>query len=185
MKKVFLQGLLAVLLITGLSGCATTHEVVTQYSRLTDFSGLKTYDWLADTGKISGEPLLDDAVIHEQIRGAVEIELSNKKYVKYTRGDPDFFIHYHVIVEDRPKPASRSRFYDDTLSWKEGLTPADPEIEEYRKGTLIIDIIDAKSKNLFWRGSTAAEIYPYAIPMQKIRQIKKGVKEIVAQFPPQ
>ena len=184
MKKILFLGVSGILLLIGLSGCTTTHEVNTQYSHLTAFSGLKTYAWLPEASKISGEAILDDSIINEAIHDAVESELKDKNFVKYPQGEPDFLIQYHVVVEDVTEPAARGRFYDDTLAWKGDLTPKGLGIEEYRKGTLILDIIDAKTKTLLWRGSTAAEIYPYAIRTQKVRQIKKGVKAILAQFPP-
>ncbi|MFC1514785.1 DUF4136 domain-containing protein [Candidatus Omnitrophota bacterium] len=184
MKKTFGYLFVLTLIAAGISGCTTTSEINSQYSRLTNFAGLKTYDWLSDEVRVSGAAILDEGTIDKNVRETVEIELKNKEYVKYPVGTPDFLVQYQVIIEEQTTPAGSGRFYDDTIEWKNNLGPGDQEITEYKKGTLIIDILDAGNKNLLWRGSTEAEIYPYAINTQKIRQIKKAIRVILDHFPP-
>ena len=79
MKKALLLGFSGILLLIGVSGCTTIHEVNTQYSHLTVFSGLKTYDWLPEASKISGEAILDDRIINEAIHDPGDIELLTRE----------------------------------------------------------------------------------------------------------
>ena len=63
----------------------------------------------------------------------------------------------------------------DSLQYRSGT-----DTYEYEVGTLIIDIVDAKTKELIWRGTAKGEINP-----DTARQdIDEAVKKIFNNFPP-
>ena len=49
-------------------------------------------------------------------------------------------------------------------------------------GTLVVDIFDAKSKQLLWRGTAQDELKDK--PEQREKQIEKGTKKLFKDFPP-
>jgi hypothetical protein len=55
-----------------------------------------------------------------------------------------------------------------------------PRTTEVTEGTLVIDILDAKSKELVWRGSVSSNLYN---SKNLHKQIEKGVKAIMKKYP--
>jgi hypothetical protein len=54
------------------------------------------------------------------------------------------------------------------------------EVRQYKQGTLIIDLIDASTKELVWRGVGKSEI----TNEDREEQIKQVVSDILAKYPP-
>ncbi|NTV19643.1 MAG: DUF4136 domain-containing protein, partial [Bacteroidales bacterium] len=59
-----------------------------------------------------------------------------------------------------------------------------PAVSYYEEGTLIIDIIDAKSDEIAWSGVARGILKNYDTSMQMQRDIDEVVTKIMAQFPP-
>jgi hypothetical protein len=55
---------------------------------------------------------------------------------------------------------------------------------EYQEGTLIIDILDAKSHELIWRGTGQDYVEEQQTPEQITEGINQAVEGIMADFPP-
>jgi hypothetical protein len=62
--------------------------------------------------------------------------------------------------------------------------PRTGEAQSYLTGTLLIDIIDAASKQLVWRGTAAGEIDPGLTSRERDERIRNIVHEMLAHFPP-
>jgi len=58
-------------------------------------------------------------------------------------------------------------------------TPA-MEVRQYRDGTLIIDLVDARSKQMVWRG-TATDTFSPGMEAQKVAE---AVSKTLAEYPP-
>ena len=58
-------------------------------------------------------------------------------------------------------------------------------VSEYDEGTLIIDIADAESSALVWRGSGSRRVGTSRNPDQLTEKVNRAVSEILSQFPPQ
>jgi len=59
------------------------------------------------------------------------------------------------------------------------VTPA-VEVRQYRDGTLIIDLVDARSKQMIWRG-TATDTFSPGMEAQKAAE---AVSKTLAEYPP-
>ena len=55
---------------------------------------------------------------------------------------------------------------------------------EYDEGTLILDIVDAESRTLIWRGSARAEVSATVAPETREARVREAVRRILEQFPP-
>jgi hypothetical protein len=56
--------------------------------------------------------------------------------------------------------------------------------QTYDQGTLILDIVDAKKKELVWRGSANGILDPGASPDKKASKVNEAVTKTLADFPP-
>jgi hypothetical protein len=184
----------AILTLLGiwLSGCSTI-RVSSDYARDANFNRLRTYSW-AGPQPITGDPRLDNDILHARIRNAVERELALKGYEKMTAGNPDFKIAYHVGLEqkldvttfnyyDYRYPASYHPRYG--FSSYPGAWPAsETRVFQYEEGTLLVDIVDPGTKQLIWRGSATATVNPSDSSQKKDAKINKAVHQLLSQFPP-
>ena len=54
--------------------------------------------------------------------------------------------------------------------------------DDYKEGTLVVDMYDAKSKKLIWRGSTEDSLS--GKPANNEKNLEKGVAKMFKAFPP-
>jgi hypothetical protein len=55
--------------------------------------------------------------------------------------------------------------------------------QDYKEGTLVVDMYDSKSKQLLWRGSSEDTVSNHAEKNEK--NLDKGVAKMFKKFPPQ
>jgi hypothetical protein len=178
-----------------LVGCAGI-QVSSDYDRNTNFSGLKTYDWISPTQPKTGDPRLDNTLLDSRIRSAVENQLNLKGYQKATAGSPDFQLAYHASIEEKLN-ATTFDYYDYTYpsyyhpryGFSGPIYTAFPAsqtyVYEYEEGTLLLDMIDPKTKKLIWRGIAVGTVQSHATPEKREKRINQAVADMLRKFPPQ
>ena len=57
-------------------------------------------------------------------------------------------------------------------------------MREYREGTLILDVVDASSNKLAWRGTAQAELSEKSDAKKSQKLINEAVDEMLEKFPP-
>jgi hypothetical protein len=145
-----------------------------------DFSRYKTYTW--DQGTFS------NPIIKQQIVAAVDTAMAAKGLQKVTE-NPDLIVSAMASTE--------SDLTVTNPSWAPSLNsiatgiPASSQAWPVTKGTLLIDISDAKTKNGVWRG-TATDTLEHGPTGNRVQDaksvekpIKKAVEKIFKKFPPQ
>ncbi len=151
-------------------GCSTisTHQ---DYDTAFDFSGLKSYAWVDATGDIG----LDD-LNARRVRSAVNRVLGAKGYVEATE-DLDFLVTLHGGTRSR---VSVSQPHYGGRGWGHGRV----DVHQYEEGMVSVDVLDAKAKQLVWRG-TATKVLSTNPTPEKIEQtINLAVDKIFEKFPP-
>ncbi len=97
----FAQRLLGVVLITALGGCSTI-RVASDTDPSAKFTGYKTYNWVAEAPKKTGDPRIDgNSILASRIRSSVVHQLAAKGYEKRSSGTPDFLVGYHASLEKK------------------------------------------------------------------------------------
>lgn len=177
-----------VLLIATLSGCSTM-QISSDYDASTNFVGLKTYNWIPEPKKASGDPRIDDPFIERRIRNAVDNQLAAQGYEKLAAGTPDFLVGYHVALDKKLAVSTMNEYYGVVVGprWHHS-TPrwygSETYVYDYDEGSLILDIIEAGSRKLIWRGFAIARVDTTASAERKTKRINEAVQKILAQFPP-
>lgn len=170
-RSILLLGLTALLL-----GCANT-IVRSDYDTAFQFGGLKTYLWA------TGSDRLDQlSIVGKRIRGAVDAELVAKGFVPSRDGKPDFLVAYHTGSQQGISVVGWG--YGCGPWW--GWGPGGWSVYQYEVGTLVVDIVDARTKSLVWRGWAARAFDPYediSAPQADARA-QDAVKRVLAGFPP-
>jgi hypothetical protein len=64
-----------------------------------------------------------------------------------------------------------------------GMRSGTATVEEIVVGTLAIDVMDAQTKNIVWRGTASGELDAKASPEKKEKNINKAAEKIFKKYP--
>ncbi len=168
----------ALILLTVWS-CSNQIRVKTDYDREVNLKLYKSYAWLPlKEIESKNNPLVYNELTDKRIKKAVETQFQVKG-IQYTPENPDLRIHYHIIVDNRSavRPAAYGYYYSPY--WMRNQY----DVYQYREGTLIIDLMDAKNKNLIWRGWGISVLNTNDIDLTEA-DINEAVYKILKEFPP-
>jgi hypothetical protein len=186
-KRVFyLFGFSLALTTTFLSA----EKIVRDFDRNVDFSVLKSYAWLEQKRipifravQEQVDPDLTDEKVDAFIKAKVDEQLSKKGFAKATGARADFWVSYLAVG----KLDLSTSAYDAAPvgnvpygHWRPFYEPqADTRLQ--RKGTFTLDLVDAGSNKLIWRGSSTDT---FSKPKEARKQIEKAIKKLLKKFPP-
>jgi len=167
-------------LVLLLAGCAATMTVSSHAERNLDFARYRSFAWGPADPLPKGDPRLDrNPLFKDRLQGAVEKQLAQRG-IALAAGDADLLIHYHANVTHRmdPNQFDRANGYCATVDCV-------PSPVSYESGTLIIDIVDARSQRLIWRGWAQSDVEDLLRgPDSMTRTIDEAVTRIVRRLPP-
>ena len=170
---------IVIFVIVAFYNCATP-QVSLDYDSSVDFSRYKTFAWLKESQEKSGETWIDNPLIDERVRAAVEENLLSKGYKKGSDISADFYVVYHL---------SMGRMFDTQPMRGHisigGIGLSSRGGNKKEEGLLLIKVNDAKTGETAWRGLTPCRLEEQLTPEQTTETINKAVEKILAQFPPQ
>jgi hypothetical protein len=131
------------------SGCATLSVSSHQQPGL-DLAPYHTFDWGPSDALPVGDPRLDgDPSFNDWVQGAVERGLAARGLTLVPTGvTPDLLVHYHAHISERIDVGR----VDAAFGSCAGGEDCAPEVTVYEAGTLVIDLVDAESNQVIWRG---------------------------------
>ena len=179
-------------LALAVAGCSGL-KVKTDYDPSVDFARYKTYAWLKPPVKDEAsesavdeltDPFARNSLLDKRVRNAVEKELAARGFQKAADGSGSFRVAYHVILKDKTRVRSGPGVYYGGYYDRGhyGASYSGVSSYEYQEGTLLIDVIDARSDSIAWRGwaiGTNREGY------YGEKEVAKAAHEILQKFPPQ
>ena len=128
------------------------------YDPQADFSRYRSWSWLPP-GPATGDPRIDSDLVASRVRQAIEATLAAKGYSRASTGEGDFGVGWHAAIEGRLDVQTIDHFYGYGRGWgpRGGMT-SETLVRQYELGTLIVDLVDTRSRRLVWRGSAQAEV---------------------------
>jgi hypothetical protein len=155
--------------------------VGSDFSVLTDFKPFRTYSWAPRDALPTGDPRLDNnPFLDARIRTAVDSVMAVKGY-RATHPDsaPDLTLHYHVSVRERVDYVQADTHLGYRYAGSETIA------RSYEEGTLLIDIAEARTKRILWRGWAQRDITGVIDDRTQLeRRTNEAVREILRLFPP-
>ncbi|SMB94817.1 lipoprotein [Hymenobacter roseosalivarius DSM 11622] len=172
-------------LLLGATSCSTSRVGVTSdYDHSVNFRTYKTWSWYPQqTADAEGGPARGyNSFLDKRLRTAVELEMK-KRGLTYAEQSPDLFVAYSAKVEDKQQvsPYAGGYGYPFYGYGMYGRGPYSP-VTQYKAGTVIIDLVDAKRKELAWRGQGQAQVDKNTISEEEVYRIVGGILE---NYPPQ
>ena len=178
----------AIVLLLGFPGCSGI-SVSQDYPETADYSRIKTYAWQVDAQEKTGDLRLDNPLRDQRIRSAVDQVLSEKGYRRIENSTPDVYISYHEKLYsrlERDTSGAGFMFGFGGFSHHGGIgIGAGNVVSDYDETLMVIDIMDAASGKLIWRGTGTRPFLQHADPQKLTRRIQETVQKILSQFPPQ
>jgi Domain of unknown function (DUF4136) len=166
----------SIVMLLVLTAASFAQQVKTDYDHNANFGQYKTYSWEKVQTK---DPLLVD-----RIKDAVNEALAAKGWTQ-VESSGDVCI---VAMEITRNQQTLNTFYDGFGGgWRwggfGGFGDATTTTETYQVGTLVVDLFDAKTKNLIWRGSSSDTLSNNA--EKNTKNLDKGVQKMFVHFPPE
>ena len=137
------------------------------------FRSIDSYDY--QPGVAVPNPLM-----HERIVDAIAEQLSKKGLTK-VEDDPDVYVTYHASGKQEVRVTASSYGYGYRRGWAGGGTTT-ATTQTYLKGTLVVDIWDAETKNLVWRGTATDTVSDK--PEKNEEKINKSMEKMFKKYPP-
>lgn len=175
---------LVVLGAVALSGCSSV-TVSRDYDRNIDFSALKTYAWKHAEQPDTGNPRIDNDLIDNRIRQAIDESLAAKGFSLAKGGDADILVAYFIDYKQRIGGSSVSFGIGGGRHGRYGGIGYDTAINDYEEGHLTIDFIDPGNEKNIWRGVGKRTSYDDSSPERITKIVNKAVSRILAKFPPE
>ena len=169
----------AIALVIGvLAGSAQAQDVKTDFDRGANFSGYKSF--ALKIGTPWGNPLGEKRVAEE-----VSEAITKKGWTAAAEGSSDTLVVLHGATEQK---RNLNTFYSGMGGWGYGgwggmgMGSSTTTVSEYTVGTLVVDIFDAKTKQLLFRGTATDELSNK--PEKNIKKAEKASAKMFKDFPP-
>ena len=155
------------------ASASVAQQVKTDYDRSANFSQYKTYSW----EKVQTQ----DPLWVDRIKETVNKALTAKGLTPVDSGG-DVAI---VAIEMTKNQQNLNTFYSGFgggWRWGGGFGDATTTVDNYKVGTLVVDLFDAKTKKIIWRGSSSDTLSDKSD--KNIKNLDKGVQKMFDHFPP-
>ena len=158
MSRVAMRTAASITAALTLCACASA-QVKTDYDERADFDRYRTY--ALERGQVVSDQQPEvpaNPLVEDRISRAISLELSKRGLRPAPKDQADLIATYTAGARDKQElvtavsPAVGP--YDE---WYWGPGFEDVWVEEYREGTLVIDLVDASTRKLVWRAIARAE----------------------------
>jgi len=162
------------------AACSVALQAGSDFTHDADISSYRTFAWGEADALPTGDPRLDNnPFFQERVRGAVEKEMATRGFV-LDPDAPDLLIHYHASVRDRVDVFET----DSQYGYDSSAYGAGTQVVQYEEGTLLVDIAEAESMRVIWRGWAQRDIEAALADRDEMdRQIGEAVTQMFLEFP--
>ena len=142
-----------------------------------DFSAYSTFAIFERQGKEPRKPQMSP-IVDRRIATTMASELEGKGLESISSRDADFLVTYYTAVRRRVVINRAGGWY----GWgRWGMRGGTTWVNSYPEGTLVIDIIDRRDRQLVWRG-IGEGAFSKTNPSDE--KVAKRVAKIMSTFPP-
>lgn len=180
-------------LCTTVAACSSV-QVRIRYDRRASFAAYRSFDWVPRPE--DSNPAADVVPgFRQRVMAAVETSLAKKGVQRVSAGaSPDFHVVYYTHMKFETHqwvstwgypygsaygPRSYGAWGYSANPWFTSMGP-NVSVEQWQVGVIVIDLVDAKSRKLVWRGWGQGLSDPNA-PDKELLEV---VRAIIARFPP-
>jgi hypothetical protein len=163
-----------------LGTAAVAQDVKVDFDKSANFAELKTFSTKIGTS-------WNNQISEKRISAEIEETLTGKGWKKVD-ANPDALVVLHGATQTK---RTLNTFYSGDMGWGGygyrgwggmGMGSATTTESEYQVGTLVVDIFNANSKQLVFRGAASDEISDK--PEKNVKKVEKAAAKMFKDFPP-
>jgi hypothetical protein len=181
MRRVLLAGAISLLISVGVAFADTK----TDYDHSVNFNKFRTFAWKIDK---ASDDVVENEMVLSRIQDAASMQL-NVRGMKEDNRSPDVYLVPHVSARDvqnidyLPGPgwSTWGGYGWGGYGWGYGW-PYDTVVYNYVEGTIILDMVDARTDQLVWR-SISTKSGDDLIDVQKEKKVDKMMHDAFKHFP--
>ncbi len=172
----------SLLAIAALGACASGPVLRSDHDPAADFSRYRTYGYVAQLGT---DKAGYSSLLTERLKAATRTQMEMRGY-SYSATSPDLLVNFSARVDSRtevvPAPPMpyygyRMGFYGPWAGWGWGN-----DVYQYQEGTLNIDLVDARRKQMVWEGVAVSRIRD-ADQVNNEAAIAQAVSAVFSRYP--
>ena len=174
MRQFSLIGLTALVIVPSLA--CSSMIVRADHDSQHDFSAYDSFALFELEGKEKRQPQMSP-IVDRRIAAAMAAELEAKGFDSTTPRDADFLVTFYTAIRRRVVIHHTGWYGWRRWGWHGGTR----WVNTYPEGTLVIDIIDWRDRQLVWRG-VGEGAFTKSNPSDE--KVAKRVAKILSTFPP-
>jgi hypothetical protein len=162
--------------------CAPRVRTSSDYDRSANFSSYRTFSLNNQTTIGIANPLNAERIVN-----SIRMEMTKKGFIE-SDNKADIIIHAVTVIKNQHKVHISSSSYGHGSLYRpygfwgvSGTGHATVRKDDYKEGTLVIDVVDSKTEKLIWTGTANAEINKK--PKNPDEAIHAVVAKVMAAFP--
>ena len=155
-------------------GCATGPRTTTHPDPQVRFQNYRSFSIARDRAPANPE------ITPELIRGARDATaqaFARKGLTEAPEGQGDLIVLVHGGIQARVDVRDWGFNYGRFHRWGYGGGPY--ELSQYREGTLLVDVFDARTKELLWRGTAVGEV----VGPPNLERMRMALNNVINRFP--
>ena len=175
-KKISVAQIVFVMSAAVLFSCTQAQAQSVTYQAMpgTNFASFHTYQWANIPGGVHPDQITD-----QEIRQAVDTQLTNKGFSKTTNGNPDLYVCYQIAVDQEKQWNAMGM----GGGWRFGGmgTATSSNISN---GTLGLDFYAVATKSQIWQGRATKTLNPSSNQQKNLKNLDNGIAKLMKNFPP-
>lgn len=174
------RALMAVTVSAAVAACGLGVVAGADFAPTVDFAQYSSFTWDEPDDRPVGDPRLENnPFFEERLHGAIAIELAEQGIRQRDQG-PGLIVHHHATVR------SRVDVYEaDERAGYGGRTYVEgTQVVQFDQGTILVDIADAHTKDVIWRGWAQFDISrALSDPTIMTQAIDEAIRKMFENFP--
>jgi hypothetical protein len=167
----------AVMLLT--TACGYSIKTSTDYDRNVSFSNYHSFYIVK--GNPSGNALMD-----QRAQADVERALASKGWTEIAESQAQTAVVIHAATKTKHTYETLYDGFGGGWGWRRGFGggcgDATTYVNNYKVGTLVVDVFDAKTKQAIWRGSASDALSDSA--KSNAQATEQAINKMFSNFPP-
>ena len=146
------------------------------FDKSANFAAFKTYAWVRGAS-------VPDEFNHDRIIGAINAQLAGKGLrMVEAKANPDLLVAYHAAFD---RDLQITGFSSGWGGYRfPGSRSGAARTDEIITGTLVVDMVDAETRTIVWRGTATKELNINAKPAQREKNINRAAEKLLKNYPP-
>jgi hypothetical protein len=162
----------SVVLVGTLTGA---QNITYDFDKSALFGSFRTFAWV-------GGMVLPDQLNHTRVVNAVSNQLSAKGLTRVEpTSSPDLLVAYHAAFD---RDLQITGFSSGWGPYRLAGRTATARTEQIVTGTLVVDLVDARTRTIVWRGIASKEVDPSASGSKRDKNITRAAERLFRNYPP-